>query len=170
MGKTRDGLTPKQMHFCRCVASGMSQASAYREAFDVTADGKSATHREAASRLMSRADIKARVDALIAQRERSILASSLSDRERVLSKLRHWTDMAEQSDSNKIRAAELLGKSVGLFRDVVETSESKSSDELLSDLEAMLEQVADDMSEATHDSTDLDAFSDDSDDDADVIH
>ncbi len=163
MGKTRDGLTPKQMHFCRCVASGMSQASAYREAFDVTADGKSATHREAASRLMSRADIKARVDALIAQRERSILASSLSDRERVLSKLRHWTDMAEQSDSNKIRAAELLGKSVGLFRDVVETSESRSSDDLLSDLEAMLEQVADDMSEASD-------FSDDSDDDADVIH
>jgi len=88
MGKTRDGLTPKQMHFCRCVAAGMSQAAAYREAFDVTADGKSATHREAASRLMARADIKARVDALIAQRERSILASSLSDRERVLSKLR----------------------------------------------------------------------------------
>ena len=127
MGKTRDGLTPKQMHFCRCVAAGMSQASAYREAFDVTADGKSATHREAASRLMARADIKARVDALIAQRERSILASSLSDRERVLSKLRHWTDTAEQGDSNKIRAAELLGKSVGLFRDVVETSESKTS-------------------------------------------
>jgi hypothetical protein len=127
----------------------MSQASAYREAFDVTADGKSATHREAASRLMSRADIKARVDALIAQRERSILASSLSDRERVLGKLRHWMDHAEQSDSNKLRASELLGRSIGLFRDVVETSESKSSDELLSDLEAMLEQVADDMSGAT---------------------
>ena len=148
MGKTRDGLTPKQMHFCRCVAAGMSQAAAYREAFDVTADGKSATPREAASRLMARADIKARVDALVAQRERSILASSLSDRERVLSKLRAWTDTAEQGDSNKIRAAELLGKSVGLFRDVVETSESRSSDELLSDLEAMLEQVADDMSGA----------------------
>ena len=52
---------------------------------------------------------------------------------------------------------------MGLFRDVVETSESKSSDELLSDLEAMLEQVADDMSEA-------DDFPDDADDDPDVIH
>jgi len=148
MGKTRDGLTPKQMHFCRCVAAGMSQAAAYREAFDVTADGKSATHREAASRLMARTDIKARVDALIAQRERSILASSLSDRERVLSKLRAWTDTAEAGDSNKIRAAELLGKSVGLFRDVVETSESRTSDDLLADLEAMLDQVADDVSDA----------------------
>lgn len=148
MGKTRNGLTAKQMHFCRCIAAGMQQAQAYREAFDVTADGKSATHREAASRLMARADIRARVDALIAQRERSILASSLSDRERVLSKLRAWTDTAEAGDSNKIRAAQLLGQSVGLFRDVVETRESRSSDDLLADLEAMLDQVADDMSDA----------------------
>ncbi len=144
MGKTRDGLTAKQMHFARCVASGMPQAEAYREAYDVTAEGKTATHREAASRLMARADIKARVDALIAQRERSILASSLSDRERVLSKLRQWTDSAQPADGNKIRAAELLGKSVGLFRDVIETSESRSSDELLAELEAMIESVADD--------------------------
>ena len=144
MGKTRDGLTAKQMHFARCVASGMPQAEAYREAYDVTAVGKTATHREAASRLMARADIKARVDALVAQRERSILASSLSDRERVLSKLRQWTDSAEPADGNKIRAAELLGKSVGLFRDVIETSESRSSDEVLAELEAMIESVADD--------------------------
>ena len=151
MGKTRDKLTAKQMHFARCVAAGMSQAEAYREAFDVTADGKTATHREAASRLMARADIRARVDALVAQRERSILASSLSDRERVLSKLRHWVDHAEAGDSNRIRSAELLGKSVGLFRDVVETSESKSSDELLAELEAMIESVADDQAEQSED-------------------
>ena len=148
MGKTRDGLTAKQQHFCRCVAAGMSQAEAYREAYDVTAEGKSASHREAASRLMSRADISTRVSALIAQRERSILASSLSDRERVLSKLRHWVDHAEAGDSNKIRAGELLGRSVGLFRDVVETSESRSSDELLAELETMLESVVDDQSDA----------------------
>ena len=147
MGKTRDGLTAKQMHFARCVASGMAQAEAYREAFDVTAEGRTATHREAASRLMARTDIRARVDALVAQRERSILASSLSDRERVLSRLRQGTDTAEPADGNKIRAAELLGKSVGLFRDVVETSEGKTSDELLSELEAMLESVPDDQPE-----------------------
>ena len=149
MGKTRDGLTAKQMHFARCVASGMSQAEAYREAYDVTAEGKSASHREAASRLMKRTDISARVSALIAQRERSILASSLSDRERVLSKLRHWVDHAEAGDSNRIRSAELLGKTSGLFRDVVETSESRSSDDLLAELEAMIEASADDQSDAS---------------------
>ena len=150
MGKTRNGLTAKQLHFCRCVASGMTGASSYREAFDVTAEGKSATHREAASRLMARADISARVNALIAQRERSILASSLSDREKVLSKLRHWVDHAdaEEGMAHKLKAAELLGKSTSLFRDVVETSESRSSDELLAELEAMIEASADDQSDA----------------------
>jgi len=142
------------MHFARCVAAGMSQAEAYREAFDVTADGKTATHREAASRLMARADIRARVDALVAQRERSILASSLSDRERVLSKLRHWMDHAEAGDSNKIKAAELLGKSTSLFRAVLETSESRSSDELLAELGTMLESVADDQAEQSDDPAD----------------
>ncbi len=141
MGKTRDGLTPKQLHFCRCVAAGMGQAESYRESHAVTATGKSATHREAASRLMARADIRARVDALVKQRERSVLASALSDRERVLSKLRHWLDHAESGDSNRIRSAELLGKSVGLFKDVVETTDSRTSDELLAELDAMLEQA-----------------------------
>ena len=149
MGKTRDGLTAKQMHFCRCVASGMAQAEAYREAYDVTAEGKPASHRENASRLMARDDIRSRVNALIAQRERSILASAVSDKERVLDRLRQWTDSAEPSDGNKIRAAELLGKSVGLFKDVIETSESRSSDDLLAELETMLESVADDQSDAS---------------------
>ena len=141
MGKTRDNLTPKMLHFCRCVAAGMAYADAYRESHAVTATGKSATHREAASRLMARADIRARVDALVRQRERSQLASALSDRERVLSKLRHWLDHAESGDSNRIRSAELLGKSVGLFKDVVETTDSRTSEELLAELDAMLEQT-----------------------------
>ena len=59
----------------------------------------------------------------------------------MLSKLRHWLDNAEQADSNKLRAAELLGKSVGLFKDVVETTDTRSSAELLDELDAILEQV-----------------------------
>ena len=156
MGKTRNNLTPKMLHFCRCVAAGMGYAEAYRESHAVTATGKSATHREAASRLMARDDIRTRVDALVKQRERSQLASALSDRERVLSKLRHWLDHAESGDSNRIRSAELLGKSVGLFKDVVETTDSRTSDELLAELDAMLEQAepdqpndSDDQAEAT---------------------
>ena len=63
-------------------------------------------------------------------------------------------DHAEAGDSNKIRAAELLGKSTSLFRDVLETSESRSSDELLAELETMLESVADDQAEQSDDPAD----------------
>ena len=100
---------------------------------------------------MARDDIRTRVDALVKQRERSQLASALSDRERVLSKLRHWLDHAESGDSNRIRSAELLGKSVGLFKDVVETTDSRTSDELLAELDAMLEQAEPDQPEAERD-------------------
>jgi len=136
---TSSKLTAKQLHFCRCVASGMSQAAAYREAYDVSDTTKATTTHEAASRLMKRADVRARVDHLIRQREAGLVASALSDREKVLRKLRDWMDSAEPTDSNKIRAAELLGKSTGLFRDVVESVDSKTSEDLLSDLERLLE-------------------------------
>ena len=69
---------------------------------------------------MAKDKVRARVDALVRQREREMLATALSDRERVLDKLRHFIDHAKPGDGSKIRAAELLGKSVGLFKEVIE--------------------------------------------------
>lgn len=142
-------LTPKQLHFARCVASGMSQAQAYREAYDCKPDALKETQQQAASRLMSNPMVRARVDYLIRQKEAGIAASALSDRERVLSKLRHMLDNAEPSDGNKLRAAELLGKSVGLFREVVETQQSTSADDLIGELEAMIESIGSDDADTT---------------------
>ena len=119
-GPQIDKLTPKQLHFARCIASGMTQAAAYREAFDCQAGSLSKTQQEAASRLMVKDKVRARVDTLVRQRERGMLATALSDRERVLDKLRHFIDHAKPGDGSKIRAAELLGKSVGLFKEVIE--------------------------------------------------
>ncbi len=51
----------------------------------------------------------------MAARERAVAASAVTDRDKVLRKLRHWMDEAEPTDSIKLRAAELLGKSAGLF-------------------------------------------------------
>ena len=67
-----------------------------------------------------------------------MVASAVTDRERVLSKLRGWMDSAEPTDSVKIRAAELLGKSANLFATEVSVSESKDSTSLAAELEAML--------------------------------
>ena len=50
-------LTSKQMRFCRELASGKSQAEAYRVAYDVGEDASGKTQIEAASRLMARDNV-----------------------------------------------------------------------------------------------------------------
>ncbi len=65
-GDKRSGkLTPKQLHFARCVASGMSQAAAYREAYDVKEGSKAESQQGSASKLMSNPLVRARVEAII---------------------------------------------------------------------------------------------------------
>jgi len=90
---------------------------------------------------MANPDITSMVNRLIAAKEGQIQASSLSDREKVLSKLRGWMECAEGADAMKIRSAELLGKSVGLFKDVVEQKSTSSSAEVEAKLQAKLEQL-----------------------------
>ena len=66
------------------------------------------------------------------------LSSSLSEREKIIS---HLWDMAEQeevSDSTRVRSLELLGKTIGLFSDKVEITESKSQEELEKELKDKL--------------------------------
>jgi hypothetical protein len=72
-------------------------------------------------------------------RERAVVASAVTDRERVLVKLRGWMDEAEPSDSVKVRAAELLGKSANLFQTEINVNDQrKSSEGLAAEIEALL--------------------------------
>lgn len=73
-------LTPKQEKFAQGVASGMSQADAYRAAYAVK--GKSITAIEAASRLMADSNISARVAELrlpIAEAAKITLADHITE-------------------------------------------------------------------------------------------
>lgn len=56
-------MTPKQERFCSEIASGKSQADAYRAAFDAE-NMKAATVHKRASELMSNGEITGRVDEL----------------------------------------------------------------------------------------------------------
>ena len=134
-------LTPKKLHFARCVAAGSDYSTAYREAFNPSESTTAASINTLASRLMADVEVRSRVDTLIAARERAVSASAVSDRERVLSKLRGWMECAEGADAMKIRSAELLGKSVGLFKDVVEQKSPANSAEVEAKLQAKLEQL-----------------------------
>ena len=132
-------LTAKQMAFARCMASGtMTQSAAYRETYSAE-NMSGAVIRNEASKLMANHDIAVMVERLIGEKERALLASGLSDRDKVLEKLRSWIDNAEPTDSNKLRAAELLGKSVGMFKEVTETvSIDRDAESIASELERRL--------------------------------
>jgi len=133
-------LTPKMHCFAMEVASGKTLSDAYRAAYDA-ARMKPAVVRNEASRLMQRPEITVTVERLRKQQEASYQAATLSDRERVLQRLRHLLEHAEGTPAEQValRAADLLGKSVGLYRDVQVVQEApRSVEELQVELEERL--------------------------------
>ena len=123
MGKPKSGLTSKQRHFALALSSGagMSLSDAYREAYDCK-NMSAAAIRTEASRLAANPAITLLTEQQRERNQRSVSASLVSDRDRVLERLRQWMDDAEPTDTNKLKAAQLLGQTVGMFKDVVETS------------------------------------------------
>ena len=107
-------LTPKRALFARCVASGMTQADAYREAYDPKDSTTNASIHTLASRVAGEVEVRARIEALLAARERALVASAVTDRQKVTEHLRDALAGGE-TDQFRLRAAELLGRSAGLF-------------------------------------------------------
>ena len=70
--------------------------------------------------LMADPKITTRVERLQQQKDRAAVAAGIGDKERVLTKLRDLLDNAQGVPAEQVmlRAADLLGKSVGLFKDV----------------------------------------------------
>jgi hypothetical protein len=119
-------------------------SDAYREAYS-TSNMKPATVNREAHTLMATPKITTRVERLQRQKDRAIVAASLSDRERVLTTLRRLLDHAEGTPAEHValRAADLLGKSVGLYRDVQVTEQPRSPDEIRAELEERLAALLD---------------------------
>jgi hypothetical protein len=132
-------LTEKMLHYCRCRANNMNMSDSYRESYSASNMSKK-TINEAASRLDGNSMVSARVNLLISQKEQALVRSSVSLRQKVLTKLESFMDSATTADTAKIRAAELLGKSIGLFKDVIEdgTKTERSVEELTASLESKL--------------------------------
>ena len=140
MANRTNDLTPKQQHFCRAVASGCTMSDAYREAYSAGRMKPATINREAHT-LMAIPKITTRVEALQRAKDRALVASAVSDRERVLTALRDFMVNAD-TDSAKIRATELLGKTVGLFKaDTVEAPKQRTAEEIQAELKELLGKV-----------------------------
>ena len=136
-------LTIKQRQFVDEIIKGKlgSYKEAYAKVYDVelTKTGKIPKLVEVeASRLVANPKIALSIQKAIQRKEQSSVATSLRTRNYVIDQL-YRESKESDSDSARIRALELLGKSVSLFSDVVETKEARTSDEVERDIEERIE-------------------------------
>ncbi len=151
MARKGTALTPKQQHFCRAVASGCTMSDAYREAYS-TSRMKPATINREAHALMADPKITARCEVLNRAKDRAVIASSLSDGEKVKTKLRELLDNPTGTPAEHValRACDLLGKTVGLYKDVIETVVQRSPDEIQAEIVELYEKYKDKLEESVH--------------------
>jgi hypothetical protein len=131
------GLTVKQRKFAENVVAGMNLSDSYRGAYDAS-NMKPATVQRRACELMANGKVKACVEAIAADRRRQSEATTVSDRDMLVSLLRKWSKGDESATSSQLRAAELLGKACGLYRDVVEDHRERPAALVAAELEARL--------------------------------
>jgi hypothetical protein len=131
------GLTAKQLKFSTGAVSGLSLAEAYRQAYDAENMTPKAIQVEA-SRLAARPDIALAMEAIAGEKQARMQVITVSDRDMLITNLRRWTKGEDTPTSGQLRAAELLGKACGLYRDIVETRTERPAAEVLADIENRL--------------------------------
>jgi hypothetical protein len=125
-------LTAKQTKFINEVSEGSSQSSAYRKAYD-TSRMTPKTVWEESSRLRKHPKVSARIVELEAEKEARQRVQALSREDRILNELE---DIAFGSTNAmaRLRALELLGKTVGLFKPKEVPEQTKTADEIKSSI------------------------------------
>ena len=136
-------LTIKQRQFVDEIIKGKlgSYKEAYAKVYDVTLtkQGKIPKWVEVeASKLVANPKIALSIQKAIERKEASSVASNLRIKNYVLERLYKESQEAD-SDSSRVQALHLLGKTVALFSDVVETKEARTSDEVERDIEERIE-------------------------------
>ena len=129
-------LTAKQTKFIKEVSEGSSQSSAYRKAYD-TSRMAPKTVWEESSRLRKHPKVSARIVELEAEKEARQRVQALSREDRILNELE---DIAFGSTNAmaRLRALELLGKTVGLFKPKEVPEQTRTAYEIKSAIELKL--------------------------------
>jgi F0F1-type ATP synthase beta subunit len=141
--KKESDLTIKQRAFADAIIKGKlgSFKEVYADVYDVTLtkQGKIPKWVEVeASRLMANPKVSLSIQQGLQRREVNAVASTTRTRSYVLEQLMRESKEAE-SDSSRIRALELLGKTVNLFSDTLEIKESRGTHDIEQDIESRIE-------------------------------
>ena len=133
-------LTPKQRKFARLVAGGDTFSGAYAKAYQADKSSKSTIQSEA-SRLAALPHVSASIRALQADKERLVRTDVAGQRSWILDRLKH--EATGDNPTSRIKALELLGKSVGLFdtTQVLVSDKTRTPDEIERDLSSKLSAI-----------------------------
>ena len=110
-------MTPKQEAFAIAVSSGMTQADAYRSAYNVKPTTTPESVLTLASRMMAKVDIRSRVEEL----KKPIIEAAGLTLESHLARLAHLSKKAEEAENYgpAVTAETNRGKAAGLYTEKV---------------------------------------------------
>ena len=141
VGKEEKPLTGKQEAFAKLVAGGAVLSDAYRECY--AADSmKDSTVWSEACRLAQNPKVSARIKDIQADMEADRRTIERRREEWVLKRLSEEADQADNA-SSRIRALELVGKTIGMFTDRVEQADTteRSASDIERELRAKLDRL-----------------------------
>ena len=139
-------LSIKQRKFVDAIVKGTypTYKEAYFNSYDVKPNKNGSIPKwvevEASRLLSTNPKITQSIRKALERKESHAVASSIRTRSYVLERLYKESSESE-SDSTRVRALELLGKSVALFSDVVETKEARQSTDIEADIEEKIKHL-----------------------------
>ena len=130
-------ITAKQSEFARLVAEeGKTASDAYRAVYNVSPNTLDKTIWSMASALMANHKVSKRIKEIQRRMDEDRLTRAVRREEYVLKRLTEEADNADNA-SSRIRALELLGKTISMFSDKVEM-ETKQTDRTSEEIEQEL--------------------------------
>jgi phage terminase small subunit len=133
------GLTEKQERFAQEIMAGANYTAAYRAAY-VTDDMNDQTVWRKACELAADGKVTARLHELRAQKEAEQRMQGVSRSGFVIAELQKMASDKDIPPAVKVRALELMGKTVALFTDRVETEDTtdRTAEEIEAQIKARL--------------------------------
>jgi hypothetical protein len=140
-------ITAKQYEFARLVAEEhLTSSDAYRKAYKPNILAKNKSVHEMACRVMTNIKVQSMIRSIQHERAEDNRIRAIRREEFVLKKLMEEVEEGDQA-SSRIRALELLGKTVYMFSNKVEIKTKKidrTSEELTEDLKLKLQKLLSD--------------------------
>ena len=137
-------ITPKQFEFARLIAEEhLTSSDAYRKAYKPNILVKNKSIHEMACRVTTNIKVQSMIRSIQHERAEENRTRAIRREEYILKKLTEEVEHCDKA-SSRIRALELLGKTVSMFSDKVELDTIKyerTSEEITEDLKLKLQKL-----------------------------